>query len=272
MKKGIVAGSLRACLCKSSDAGELFGLAAEVGLDGVELQCNPNGDFDIDSPDSRLKALKKAADAAGVDIPSIMPPWFDMVNPKASERRLHVSYLKKLIRRVKLLGNPEILTITGRVSQEVPYDVAWERSIAALEKVAPVAEKAGVTLCLENVWNWFLYSPLEFCRILDEVASPALKAYFDVGNFVPWAYPEQYIRILGKRLGKVHVKDFNRGSHTFCRLLEGDVDWPAVRKALRDVGYDDYITAEVGGYRMGTTGMKAAAAESVRAMQLIIDA
>lgn len=270
MKKGIVAGSLRSALSKPSDADALFGLAAEIGLDGVELQCNPNGDFDIDSPDSRLKALKKAADAAGVDIPSIMPPWFDMVSPKASDRRFHVNYLKTLIRQVHLLGNPAILTITGRVSQAVPYDVVWERSIAALEKVTPVAEKAGVCLCLENVWNWFLYSPLEFCRILDEINSPALKAYFDVGNFVPWAYPEQYIRILGLRLGKVHVKDFNRGSHTFCRLMEGEVDWPAVRKALRGIGYDDYITAEVSGYNLGLAGMKAAAAESVRAMELII--
>ena len=272
MKKGIVSGSLRACLSDPTDAHALFGVAAEIGLDGVELQCNPAGDFDIDSPDSRLKELKQAADAAGLAIPSIMPPWFDMVSPKATERRLHISYLKKLIRRVRLLGNPAILTITGRVSKEVPYDVAWERSIAALEKVAPAAEKAGVTLCLENVWNWFLYSPLEFCRLIDEIASPALKAYFDVGNFVPWAYPEQYITILGDRLGKVHVKDFNRGSHTFCRLLEGDVEWPAVRKALCDVGYDDFITAEVTGYSMGTVGMTAAAAESVRAMQLIIDA
>ena len=272
MKKGIVAGSLRACLRDPSDPVELFGVAAEVGLDGVELQCNPNGDFDIDSPDSRLKALKKAADAAGMAIPSIMPPWFDMVNPEASVRRSQTSYLKKLIKRVKLLGNPAILTITGRVSQEVPYDVAWDRSVAALAQVVPVAEKAGVTLCLENVWNWFLYSPLEFCRIIDGAKSVALKAYFDVGNFVPWAYPEQYIRILGTRLGKVHVKDFNRGSHTFCRLLEGNVDWSAVRKALKAVGYDDFITAEVGGYSLGTVGMKAAAAESVRAMQLIIDA
>ena len=271
MKKGIVCGSLRACFPEPVEPKQLFALAKDAGLDGVELNCNPNGDFDIDDPDEKLKRLRRAADDVGVELPSVMPPWFDMVNPDATVRDHWIGYPQRLIERVEMLGVKAILTITGRVSPEVPYDVAYERTMDALKRVAPTAEEHGVDLCLENVWNNFLYSPLEFAGVIDAVGSARVKAYFDVGNFVFFAYPAQWIRLLGPRLGKVHVKDFDRnvgGPTAFRRLLEGSVDWADVRQALIDVGYDDFLTAEVPTYK---TNPRASIYETARQIGMIIE-
>ena len=60
-------------------------------------------------------------------------------------------------------------------------------------------------------------------------------------------YPEQWIRILGSRIKRVHFKDFKRSIGNidgFCDLLDGDVDYAAVMAALREVGYDNSVTAE----------------------------
>jgi L-ribulose-5-phosphate 3-epimerase len=101
---------------------------------------------------------------------------------------------------------------------------------------------------VENVWNKFLLSPLEMRRFIDEIDLPSVGVFFDVGNILLYGFPDQWIRILGKRIKRVHVKDFRTqvGTlHGFTGLLQGDVDWPAVIAALTDIGYDSYLTAEV---------------------------
>jgi hexulose-6-phosphate isomerase len=105
-----------------------------------------------------------------------------------------------------------------------------------------------VAICIENVWNKFLLSPLEMRDFIDSFNSQMIGAYFDVGNVLLMGYPDQWIRILGKRIKRVHVKDFKLSVGTaegFVDLLEGDVDFEAVKKALADVGYDGYVTAEL---------------------------
>ena len=119
----------------------------------------------------------------------------------------------------------------------------WARS----KSLAPFAEELGVTLGVENVWNKFLLSPLEMRDFLDKIGSPRVKSYFDVGNVVATGYPEQWIRILGERIARVHFKDFQRDVATldgFCDLLEGDADYAAVMRELRAVGYDGPVAAE----------------------------
>jgi L-ribulose-5-phosphate 3-epimerase len=120
----------------------------------------------------------------------------------------------------------------------VPYDVAYERAGEFLEGALPLARENGVSICVENVWNKFLLSPLEMKAFVDRFDDPRLQVYFDVGNALATGYPEQWIGILGERIGRVHLKDYRRAVGTvdgFVDLLAGDVDWPAVVSALRDV-------------------------------------
>jgi L-ribulose-5-phosphate 3-epimerase len=139
-------------------------------------------------------------------------------------------------------------------SPVISYEVAWERALTIYRALGPVAERHGVTLCVENVWNRFLLSPLEMRGFVDAVASPAVRVYFDVGNVVVSGFPEQWLRILGQRIGRIHLKDFRTSVGTlngFVMLLEGDVHWAEVMTAVREIDYNGYLTAEYGPYRHG---------------------
>jgi hexulose-6-phosphate isomerase len=153
------------------------------------------------------------------------------------------------------MGAPGVLVIPGYVGlpwdatvQPVRYDLAYERLRGALETLAGDAERMGVTIMIENIWNMFLYSPLEMRGLIDQVDSPRVGVLFDTGNIVQFGFPEQWIRILGSRIKEVHLKDFRRAVGNvsgFVSLLEGDVNWPEVMAALAEISYDGFVTAEV---------------------------
>jgi hexulose-6-phosphate isomerase len=119
------------------------------------------------------------------------------------------------------------------------------------ERLLPLATELKVVIAVEEVWNKFLLSPLEFARYVDEFESPWVRAYFDVGNVVFYAFPQDWIRTLGSRTVKVHLKDFKldreNGRFTWTNLGEGDIDWPEVRKAFAEVKYSGYVTTELSG-------------------------
>lgn len=149
------------------------------------------------------------------------------------------------------LGADAVLVVPGTVDGETPYDVAIENALEGVRGLAPVAEKCRVSIALENVWNKFLLSPVEMRDFIDQCESEFVGAYVDVGNMIPYGYPEQWIRILGSRVRAIHMKDFrasvgNMGG--FVMLMEGDVNWPEVAAALREIGYDRALTAEFGPY------------------------
>jgi L-ribulose-5-phosphate 3-epimerase len=117
------------------------------------------------------------------------------------------------------------------------------------ERLLPLARELKVVVAVEEVWNKFLLSPIEFARYVDEIDSPWLKAYFDVGNVVFYGYPQDWIRTLGARIAKVHLKDFRldrqNGRFTWTNLGDGDIDWLEVRRAFDAVGYKGFFTTEV---------------------------
>jgi hexulose-6-phosphate isomerase len=138
------------------------------------------------------------------------------------------------------------------VNKNVTYNEAYERSQAEIRKAIPLAEELGVKIAIENVWNQFLLSPMEAARYVDEFNSPMVGWHFDVGNIINYGWPEQWVRILGKRIAKLHIKEFSRGRRDKEGLwkgfsvdfLKGDNDWPAVMKALDDIGYTGWGIAE----------------------------
>ena len=237
---------------------EAFKLAKEAGFEGVEVALAEEGELSLQSTEAEVKALREKAERAGVEIHSVATGLFRSYpftseDPRKRERAMEVA--GKLLQVANWLGVDAVLVVPGAVfvpwaegSEVVPYDVAYRRAQEALRELAPEAERLGVTICVENVWNFMLLSPLEMARFVDEIGSERVQVYFDVGNVVAFGFPEHWIRILGGRIKRVHFKDYRRvagGLHGFVDLLEGDVNWPEVMKAFKEVGYDGWATAEM---------------------------
>ena len=231
-------------LPKQLSYADRFKLVREVGFDAVEGQTV--------SDEHVAQEIKQAADDAKVRIHSVMSMahWeypLSSSDPAVVEKSL--DGMRTSLRNAKLWGAEAVLLVPAVVNSQTTYREAWTRSQKQIRKLIPLAEELKVIIAVEEVWNKFLLSPLEFPRYVDEFQSPWVKAYFDVGNVVLYGYPQDWIRNLGKRIAKVHLKDFKRleDGYRWVNLGEGDIDWPAIRKAFADIGYTGYATTELEG-------------------------
>jgi hexulose-6-phosphate isomerase len=227
---------------------ERFQLAKDCGFERIECPTTPDqGD---------AEKMKAAAEKFGLPIHSVMnmDHWqypFSSADPAVVEKSLEGARVS--IRNAHLWGASTVLLVPAVVNAQTTYKEAYERSQPAIRKLIPLAEELNVTLALEEVWNKFLLSPLEFARYIDEYDSPRVQAYFDVGNVVLYGYPQDWIHTLGKRIAKLHIKDFSfkreKGSDNavaaWVPLGEGDIDWLAVYEALGDIGYQGTATLEL---------------------------
>lgn len=240
LKKGIMWGSIGV----GQTILEKFQAAKLAGFDGVE----PLSHLD------RNEVLK-ARDATGLIIPSVCNAmhWkFLLSDPDPKVREEGVTALKVSLEDAKAYGADTVLLVPGRVSDTVSYDDCWKRSVQEIKKVIPLAEQLNVKIAIENVWNNFLLSPMEAASYVDQFQSKNIGFYFDCGNILVYGWPEQWIKILGPRIAKVHIKEFSRkiadkqgkGAGFGVKLMEGDVNWPAVMKALDDIGYSGWTTIE----------------------------
>lgn len=227
-------------------------LAKDAGYEAIELTLEgPGAEINMNTTAAEIKQIKQMADKMGLQTPTFATGlyWSEpMILDGGKINKTGLDICKKSLQIAKAIGATTALTIPCTVTPGLPYDMAYEKSVAVLKKLAPAAEKAGVSIGVEYVWNKFLLSPLEFRSFLDEIGSPMVKAYFDVGNVMASGYPDQWIRILGDRISAIHFKDFKRSIADldgFVDLLEGDVPWDAVMQALRAIKYDGAVTAEM---------------------------
>lgn len=232
-----------------------FSSAASAGFQSMEINVADEGYLTPATTEAEAAVIGKAADSAGIELSSISSGlgWsYPLSSPDPAVRSRGMDAIRAELRIARWLGLDTVLCVPGVVTPDTPYDAAYERSQAALMALAPEAEAAGVCIGVENVWNKFLLSPLEMARFIDEIGSPGVQAYFDAGNVLVFGDPRDWIRILGTRIRKVHVKDFkaNIGNiSAFCNPFQGDLPWDDVRNALEAAGYNGYVTAEVDGYR-----------------------
>jgi L-ribulose-5-phosphate 3-epimerase len=259
LKKGLCHSGLR----RDLEPREAFEQARAAGFDGIELGLDAEGRVRLPKPLDEPDRAAELARSVGLELPSVSGAGFlDLFTREPDEVLPEIiARTKRGCQAARALGAEAILQIPGFVqiawdpqSSVIPYDVAWERAVAIYRELGPVAERSGVCLCVENVWNRFLLSPLEMRQFVDTVGSPAVGVYFDIGNVVVNGFPEQWLRILGSRIRRIHLKDFRRSVGTldgFVMLLEGDVDWTATMAAVRDIGYSGYLTAEYAPYRHG---------------------
>ncbi|HUU13701.1 MAG TPA: sugar phosphate isomerase/epimerase family protein [Terriglobia bacterium] len=238
--KGLVYGMLP----KELSYDEQFKMAADAGFECVEAYTTPD--------EGNAEKIKKAAESAGIKIHSVMNQahWdYPLSSDDPAVVAKSMEGMRTSLRNAKLWGADAVLLVPAVVNPKTSYRDAWTRSQKHIRELIPMAKDLGVIIALEEVWNKFLLSPLEFAAYVDEFKSPWVKAYFDVGNVVLYGYPQDWIRTLGKRIVKVHLKDFKlkRDGYEWVNLGDGDVDWPEVRKAFDEVGYSGTACVEIEG-------------------------
>lgn len=247
---------MKKAVCGNCFGGEIplvdaMTMAKAAGFHGIEPGFTLDGPITVDTSEDDLKRLRDHAEKTvtihgmmgGQPIRSAPLTTIDEDGIKRG-----VDNIAKALRVVKILGGDSLLVVPGTVSEDVRYDIAYEGTLAGLKQVAPIAEDLQVAVAVENVWNKFLLSPLEMRNLIDDVNSPYVGCYFDVGNFLGWAIPQHWIEIVAHRIKKVHVKDFKvqvGNMDGFVTLLQGDVNWKAVCRSLRSIGYDSYLSAEI---------------------------
>ena len=219
---------------------EKFNLARKCGFAGIEG--SPVQDLDA------ARELGKKARDAGTPIHSIVFGWGGpLSDPNPDKVKQGLTGMQNALKSAKALGAETVLLVPARVTETVGYGEAYKRSQENIRKLIPAAEDLGVIIAVENVWNKFLLSPLEFARYIDELESPFVKAYFDIGNVIIYGFSQDWIRTLGKRIVKIHLKDFKRSGYQWKNLLDGDVNWPQVRRALDEIEYNGFLTTELHG-------------------------
>lgn len=230
---------------------EQFRLMRELGFDGIE----------VNAPNADLEGLLKARRETGLPIHGVVDNihWkIRLSDPDPEVRRQGREGLEQAIRESHQLGGTTVLLVPGqaRDAEHENAQQVWDRSIEEIRKAIPVAAEYGIKILIENVWNNFLYDPNGggeqsaelFVKYLDTIGSPHVGAYFDIGNVRRWGHSEDWIRALGSRIGKCDVKDWSGSKDPqWVEIGEGDVNWPEVRKALAEIGYTGWATAEVRG-------------------------
>lgn len=247
-------------------------LAKNFGFEGIEPVIFMSGELSLSTADTQIAEFGKAAGNIGIEITSVCQQqhrYYSVASDRKEIREKAKNSVKRLVDIASMWNVRNVLTVSGAVylppisaeeaddfkanffvgSETIDYDVCYERSVEAFKDLSVYAKQHNVCLGIENIWNWFLLSPLEMRRFIDDIGSENVQVYFDVGNIAAvFGFPEQWIKILSHRIKAIHIKDFRRLVATrygYVELLSGDVDFPKVMRALKSIGYSGWLTAEI---------------------------
>lgn len=246
LKKGLGFGMIKEDL----SLVDKFKLVKDLGFDGVEL--NSPVDFNISE-------VLSAKEKSGIELPSVVNKdhWQKpLSDPDPQVREECIKSVAKSLEEVKAFGGDTVLVVPGVVNENVSYEQAYITALDSFRKLIPYAEKTGMQIAVENVWNNFLLSPLEAKRFVDEINHPLIGWYFDIGNILRYGWPEHWIKTLNNRIMKLHIKEFSRKIMNEeglrkgfgVELLEGDNNWPVVMQSIREINHKGgWLIAEVGG-------------------------
>jgi hexulose-6-phosphate isomerase len=239
---------------------DCFRLAKDAGFDGIEINFALEGEFSDESSAAQITEIRNMAEQIGIAISGVCSFLFwpySMTHNDPARRNKGLQLASKMIEAARLLGTENLLVVPGAVYapwiedfDPVPNDVCDRRAREAVRKLLPEAEKAGVSINIENIFaNAFLFSPQEMVEFVDSFHSPHVQIHFDTGNIMQYQFPEHWVPILGTRIKNIHFKEWDKRTqefnlHTFRTLLDGTTNWPAVMAELDKIGYRGYLTFE----------------------------
>jgi hexulose-6-phosphate isomerase len=171
--------------------------------------------------------------------------------PDEATRRIGLEGLLHSLHDAHAYGAGSVLLVPGVARNGVTYQQCWDRSIAEIRRAIPVARDLGVRIAIENVGNDFILNPRQAADYLDAIGSEWVGWHFDIGNAGRYGPAQDWITTLGRRILRIHVKDFTSkpppsGARAAerPRLLDGETDWPAVMRALDTAGYSGWAITE----------------------------
>ncbi|MGI9072344.1 MAG: sugar phosphate isomerase/epimerase family protein [Bryobacteraceae bacterium] len=237
-------------LPESASIADRFQMARDAGFERIECPTTPD--------QQQAESMKNAAEKTGLKIHSVMnmDHWrYPLSSPDSAVVQKSLDGVKTSLHNAHLWGADTVLVVPAVVDANTSYRDAYSRSQKNIRTLIPLAEQLRVILAIEEVWNKFLLSPIEFAHYIDEFQSPWVRSYFDVGNVVLYGYPQDWIRTLGSRIVKLHIKDFyfreDRATEkrvaAWVSLGEGDIDWKAIYLALEQTGFHGTATVELPG-------------------------
>jgi L-ribulose-5-phosphate 3-epimerase len=245
IKKAIMYGTIG---YKGTVLQKLQAVAA-AGFEGVEPMSHMNQD-----------EVLKALDETGLKAASVCcyTHWGKpLSHPDPKVRQEGLEGLQQSLKDAKRYGATSVLLVPGIVNKQITYDDCFKRSVAEIKKAVPLAGELGVKIAIENVWNDFITKPEQAIAFLDAIDSPMVGWHFDIGNVLRYSPPETWIPVLGKRIVKLHVKEYSQFKKFDVQFLEGDNHWPAIMKALDEAGYAGWgISEQPGGQSTDAAALK----------------
>ncbi len=209
----------------------------ELGFDGIEGS----------APNLEVDSMKQACSKIGLPMHGVVysKHWkVRLSDPDPELRKRSRKGLAQAMREAKQVGGTSVLLVPGRVKgDEETHQHVWNRSIEQIRKLLPLAEDLKIHILIETVWNGFCYQPEQFRDYIDEIDSPWVQAYYDIGNMQKYGPSHEWIRILGKRTLKLDIKDWG-SKNGFCPLGQGDVEWKKVRSELEKIKFNGWATRE----------------------------
>ena len=265
----------------AADPLEAMRSARDLGFDLFELTIEATGLISLATTGDQAERVRQAAQALGLSLTTVASglAWSTSpTHPDPAVRDQAVRNYEKTLQIAGWLGAETMLYIPGMVSASFvpafvpqPYDRVDAWAHESLRRLLPTAERLGVKIGVENVWNRYLLSPMEMRAFIDDFGSPLIGAYFDVGNVMLYGHPEHWIQILGPRIFAVHLKDFRVAVGNldgFVDLLSGNVDYAAVMQAFEQVGYRGPFTVEIVPGKAGDVEKAAAALKIIERLSV----
>ncbi len=234
--------------------------AKDAGFEAIELCLAPVGEFTFNAKEKQCKKYVEEAKKAGIKICSVATGVYWSVSPTDPKKSVQAKALKftqQALQITKWLGAEAFLYVPGAVKPEfmpdavpVAYGDVYETALAQAKAAAKTADKLKVFLCIENVWNMFLYSPVEMRDFIKKVGGKYVGSYFDPANVVKNGFADHWVPVLGKMIKRVHAKDYKKDPGGFPEGFEvpiggGETNWPVILKQLQKVGYNGPVTAEI---------------------------
>ncbi len=231
----------------------MFPALKKAGFDAVELNLDAVGAgahaLSTETTGAQLSHIRALSEEHGLPVHSVSSSlWGSAALGAKSAKYTARELLSVQLELAEGMGADGILIVPGGIGDDCSIAEAWDNALSALEKCRDLIESGSVRVGVENVWNNFFLSPFEMARFVDTLNIKNLGAYFDVGNTMIFSQPEYWIEVLKARIVKIHIKDFKKSGWNaghFVNLLEGDVRWARVIEALKNTGYDGYLTAEL---------------------------
>ena len=228
----------------------MYGTLAYKGTVLDKFKALKAAGFEGVEPNSHMSQaeVKAALEESGLKAASVCcsTHWDKLLSsPEERIRREGLEGLVQALKDAKFYGASSVLFVPGKViKRSVSYDDCFHRSVAGIRQALPVAKELGVKIAIENVWNDFITTPEQAVSFLDAIDSPMVGWHFDVGNAIRYGPSEKWIPVLGKRILKLHIKEYSNLKSWRVKLLEGDDHWPAIMHALDEVGYDGWGITE----------------------------